>query len=42
MPKYLRSQEEWQRELSKQDEEEGGANQSYERQSIEDLLNFEA
>lgn len=42
MPKYLRSQEDWKKELEKQDAEELGEDRSFERQSIEDLLNYEA
>ena len=42
MPKYLRSQEDWKKELEKQDVEELGEDRSFERQSIEDLLNYEA
>ena len=42
MPKYLRSQEDWKKELEKQDSEELGEDHSFERQSIEDLLNYEA
>ncbi len=42
MPKYLRSQEDWNQELQKQDAEELGEDRSFERQSIEDLLNYEA
>ncbi len=42
MPKYLRSQEDWKKELEKQEAEELGEDRSFERQSIEDLLNYEA
>jgi hypothetical protein len=43
IPKYIRSQDQWQQELfSSQSQEEGEEERSFKRESIEDLLTHEA